>query len=64
MFRPMISMAMKPQMSESDAGEAEIDRPDLRIADRPEQMDETAWPMRLQLPRGSGDAACAAGPRT
>ena len=33
MLRPMISMATKPKISESDAEVAEIDRPDLRVAD-------------------------------
>jgi hypothetical protein len=33
MFRPMISMAMKPEISEANAEPAEVDRPDLRVAE-------------------------------
>ena len=42
MLSPMISMAMKPQMSDATPGPAEVDRPDLRVADAPEPVAEAA----------------------
>ena len=50
MFRPMISKATKPQSSESEAERAEIDRPDLRIADLAERWLKNPLPDRFDRP--------------
>ena len=40
MLRPMISIAMKPQISEATPSQAEMDRPDLGVADLAEPVVE------------------------
>ena len=55
----MISIAMKPKISDAMPGAAEIDRSDLRIADAAEPVREERRPLprRTQLPRCSGTPA-------
>ena len=57
MLRPMISMAMKPQTSDSDADDAEIGRADLRLAD-------AAEPARVERPqrRAASRRGCSGSP--
>ncbi len=42
MFRPMISIAMKPQISDAKPEQAQVDRPDLGVADDAEQVAQEA----------------------
>ena len=56
MLRPMISKAMKPQSERGEAEPAEIDRPDLRVAELAEPvLEEACVPWRSAgVPRRSG----------
>jgi hypothetical protein len=54
MLSPMISMAMKPQISEARPKPAQVDRADLRIADLAEPVVEAGLPAARFVARSSG----------
>ena len=49
MLRPMISIAMMPQTSDIKPERAEIDRPDLRVADLAEPVVEERRRPRVRI---------------
>ena len=45
MLRPMISIAMKPKMSDATPSEAKVDRSDLRVADLAQPVEMQGVPL-------------------
>ena len=63
MLSPMISIAMKPQISEATPSEAQIDRADLRVTELARASRRSRPPSRdRRCPRGERDAGIGRGP--